>query len=101
MTFGELFNKAGTNTVFSVFLGENTSEYVEILDSDFGAGTKEADILYGLMRRNVIRYIPGKMPCKRRNGFPYPHMTVVLDNDSDYVEGCGGREDIKDNDKLR
>ena len=80
MTFGELFILAGTNTVFTVFLGERTSEHIEILDSDFGAGTKEAEVLDRLMPKNVLRYIPGKMKSERiQCPIKYPHMTVVLE----------------------
>lgn len=80
MTFGELFHLAGTNTVFTVFLGERTSEHIDILDSDLGAGTKEVEVLDRLMPKNVLRYIPGKMPCSRIPGqMKYPHMSVVLE----------------------
>ena len=80
MTFGELFILARKNTVFTVFLGKRTSEHIEILDSDFGAGTKEAKILDQLMPKKVLWYIPGKMhseriPCPVK----YPHMSVVLE----------------------
>lgn len=80
MTFGELFHLAGTNTTFSVFLGDKTSECIDLLDGDFGAGTREAEILDGLMSKNVIRYIPGRAACKRL-GSPQkmPHLTVVLE----------------------
>ncbi len=80
MTFGELFHLAGTNTTFSVFLGEKTSECIDLLESDFGAGTREAEILDGLMSKNVIRYIPGMAACKRL-GSPQkmPHITAVLE----------------------
>ena len=80
MTFGELFILAGTNTVFTVYLGERTSEHIEILDSDLGAGTKEAEVLDRLMPKKVLRYIPGKMQSNRiPNQMKYPHMSVVLE----------------------
>lgn len=80
MTFGELFHFAGTNTVFTVFLGNKTSECMELLDSDLGAGTKEAKILDSLMSKNVITYIPGRMASKRLGSqHKWPHLTVVLE----------------------
>lgn len=78
MTFGELFIRAGTGTSFDVFIGERTSEHIEILDSDLGAGTHESKVLDGLMRKDVIRYIPGFLKCKRTVE-KRPHMTVVLE----------------------
>jgi len=82
MTFGELFILAGTNTVFTVSLGERTSEHIEILDSDLGAGTKEAEVLDRLMPKKVLRYIPGKMQSNRIPGqMKYPHMSVVLEEE--------------------
>lgn len=80
MTFGELFILAGTNTVFTVSLGERTPEHIEILDSDLGAGTKEAEVLDRLMPKKVLRYIPGRMQSDRIPGqMKYPHMSVVLE----------------------
>lgn len=78
MKFGELFILAGTGTVFDVFIGERTSEHIEILDSDLGAGTHESKVLDGLMGKDVIRYIPGFLKCKKAEE-KRPHMTVVLE----------------------
>lgn len=80
MTFGELFHLAGTNTVFTVILGEKTSECIELLSSDLGAGTKEAEVLYSLMPKKVIMYMPGRMASKRLGlKHTWPHLTVVLE----------------------
>ena len=80
MVFGDLFIHAGTGTVFNVFIGENTSESIELLDSDLGSGTREGEILNCLMSKKVIRYIPGRMASKRIEcGHKRPHVTVVLD----------------------
>lgn len=81
MRFGELFILAGTGTVFDVFLGERTSEHIEILDSDLGAGTHESKVLDGLMEKDVVRYIPGFSQCKRTVE-KRPHMTVVLEKNA-------------------
>lgn len=81
MVFGDLFIHAGTGTVFTVFIGENTSESIELLDSDFGDNTREGEILNSLMSRKVIRYIPGRMLSNRLGCGPKrPHVTVVLDD---------------------
>ena len=80
MTFRDLFIHAGTGTVFTVFIGENASESIELLDSDLGTSTKEGEILNSLMSKNVIRYIPGKMTSDRLGCGPKrPHITVVLE----------------------
>lgn len=78
MRFGELFIRAGTGTVFDVFIGKRASEHIEILDSDLGAGTHESKILDGLMGKDVISYIPGFLKGKRTVE-KRPHMTVVLE----------------------
>lgn len=85
MTFGELFLLAGTGTVFDVFLGENTSKRIEILDSDLGSGTEKSKTINVLFDKKVIRYIAGFMPCSRTIE-KRPHMTVVLDVDGESYE---------------
>ena len=85
MTFGELFILAGTGTAFSVFLGENRSRHIDILDSDLGSGTEMSESLNRLMEKKVIRYIAGFSQCSRTKE-KRPHMTVVLDVDGESYE---------------
>ena len=85
MTFGELLSLERTGTAFSVFLGDNSSSHIEILDCDLGSGAEMSESINRLMDKKVIRYISGFSSCSSTKE-KRPHMTVVLDVDGESYE---------------